>query len=160
MKTANVSSITQLFHNTTMQSLIMRTPRLPLGTRYLAVFRISVQISLITPSSSSSFSKIYLTNSLKFKELHDIFVQRREMQIEKREKTTTEKSALMTTWLTMHAYSGRVSSLLTCKLNDFFLVRQIDDDDEGWVGRGVGWWVVIYLTYRVCQNQCDCLYSF
>ena len=32
-----------------------------------------------------------------------------------------------------------------------------DDDDEGWVGRGVGWWVLIYLTYRVCQNQCDCL---
>ena len=70
----------------------------------------------------------------------------------------------------MHAYSGRVSSLLTCNLNDFFfLVRQIndddddddheddddDDDDEGWVGRGVGWWVLIYLTYRVCQNQCD-----
>ena len=26
----------------------------------------------------------------------------------------------------------------------------------GW-GRGVGWWVLIYLTYRVCQNQCDCL---
>ena len=32
-----------------------------------------------------------------------------------------------------------------------------DDDDEGWVGRGVGLWVLIYLTYRVCQNQCDCL---
>ena len=124
MKTANVSSITQLFHNTTMQNLIMRTPRLPLVTRHQAVFRISVQISLITPSSSSSFSKIYLTNSLKCKELRDIFVQRCEMQIEtrtkKREETTAEKSALMTTWLTMHAYSGRVSSLLTCKLNDVF----------------------------------------
>ena len=94
MKTAHVSSITQLFHNTTMQSLIMRMPRLPLGTRYQAVFRISVQTSLINPrprpppppASSSSSSKIYLTNSLKFKDLRDIFVQRREMQIETRKK--------------------------------------------------------------------------
>ena len=91
MKTANVSSITQLFHNTTMQSLIMRMPRLPLGTRYQAVFRISVQTSLINPRpppppSSSSSSKIYLTNSLQFKDLRDIFVQRREMQIETRKK--------------------------------------------------------------------------
>ena len=120
-KTANVSSITQLFHNTTMHSLIMTTPRLPLGTRYHAVFRISVQMSLITPSSSSS--KIYFKKPLKFKDMHNLFVQRRKMQIETRktkQKITAEESALMTTWSTMHGYSGRVSSLLTGKLNDFF----------------------------------------
>ena len=68
----------------------------------------------------------------------------------KQNKTTAEKSALMCIFR-----EGLLAITLTCKLNDFFLlVRQInnDNDDEGWVGRAVGWWVLIYVTYRVCQN--------
>ena len=72
----------------------------------------------------------------------------------KQNKTTAEKSALMCIFR-----EGILVITLTCKLNDFFLlVRQInnddddEDDDEGWAGRSVEWWVLIYLTYRVCQN--------
>ena len=46
MKTTNVLSITQLFDNTTMQSIIMRTPRLPLGTRYQVVFRMNLSTDI------------------------------------------------------------------------------------------------------------------